>query len=84
MSTLFIDPNPLAKAEIGTGGFVEAVMTSKLMATPPPVNNQNPLSVAQYNGYVEGAAEGGARGFILGAALGLLCYYAVTRLRSVW
>lgn len=66
-SDLFPDPNPLAKASTSTHPAL-------LFASPPEVQENNPLSVAQFNGYVDGAQRAGTTGFILGAVFGVLAF----------
>jgi hypothetical protein len=73
-SDLFPDPNPLAKAST-------AVHPALLIAAPPSVEHTNPLSVAQYNGYVDGAQRAGTTGFIIGAFLGFGLAFTLLRTR---
>lgn len=61
-SDLFPDPNPLAEKSSTSHPVMK-------MVTPPPVSQGNPLSVAQYNGFVDGAVRGSKAGFFVGAAV---------------
>lgn len=67
-SDLAPDPNPLAQvSETGHPIF--------LFVSPPKVNEANPLSSAQHNGFVDGAKRSGNVGFLIGALAGAAVVY---------
>lgn len=68
-SDLAEDPNPLAKAS-------ELNHPILLLVEPPPPNPNNPLSIAQHNGFVDGVKRGGNVGFIVGMLAGAGLTYA--------
>lgn len=70
-SNLFPDPNPLAQPSETRHPMLKLI--------DPPQVNSNPLSVAQHNGFVDGARLGGTTGFVLGVGAGLLTFYLLRR-----
>lgn len=75
MLSLTQDPNPLDPPLKTTGTAPHRL----LFVQEPPLNMSNPLSVAQHNGFVEGAVQGSVRGLVVGAFLGFLAYHLYRR-----